>query len=126
MNNELFLYNNYGHSTYEEAKDFNDLEAQIIAMGKHSSIAHKLLLGLFRSPITSVKDVQSITGLSAKAAEDLISLFVENRILTEITKQQRNRVFPFKEYLDLFSEKNKKSGKYIEERIVRVDMELAW
>lgn len=81
------------------------LEAQIMTMGKRSSVAHKLLLGLFKNPVASIKEIRAITSLSAKAAGDLTALFVENGILTEITKQQRNRIFSFKDYLDLFSDK---------------------
>ena len=74
-------------------------------MGKRSATAHTLLLGLFKKPIASVKDIQNITGLSPKAAGDLTAIFEKAGILTEITKQQRNRVFAFKDYLDLFADK---------------------
>ena len=43
-----------------------------------------------------------MTGLSKKAANDLVQVFVEKGILTEITGQQRNRLFGFHEYVRLF------------------------
>lgn len=80
------------------------LETKIMDMGKRSSSAHKLLLGLFKNPVVSVKEIQEITGLSPKSSGELTNLFVENGILVEITKQQRNRIFSFKEYLNLFKD----------------------
>lgn len=72
-------------------------------MGKRYSVAHTFLLGLFKNPVASIKNIQNITGLSAKAAGDLAAVFVEKGILEEITKRQRNRIFVFQEYLKLFS-----------------------
>ena len=80
------------------------LETKIMDMGKRSSSAHKLLLGLFKNPVVSVKEIQEITGLSPKSSGELTNLFVETGILVEITKQQRNRIFSFKEYLNLFKD----------------------
>lgn len=80
------------------------LETKIMGMGKRSSSAHKLLLGLFKNPVVSVKEIQEITGLSPKSSGELTNLFVETGILVEITKQQRNRIFSFKEYLNLFKD----------------------
>lgn len=79
------------------------VEETIMTMGKRYSTAHTLLLGLFKNPVASIKNIQNITGLSAKAAGDLAAVFVEKGILEEITKQQRNRIFVFQEYLKLFS-----------------------
>ena len=81
----------------------NNIESKIIKMGKRTPHAHILLQGLFKKPIASVKDVQSITGLSSKAAGELVNIFVENGILSEMTKQQRNRIFVFQEYMKLFA-----------------------
>lgn len=72
-------------------------------MGNRYSVAHTFLLGLFKNPVASIKNIQNITGLSAKAAGDLAAVFVEKGILEEITKRQHNRIFVFQEYLKLFS-----------------------
>ena len=80
----------------------SELETKIMRMGKRSSSAHKLLLGLFKNPVVSIKNIQAITGLTVKSAGDLTNVFVESGILTEITNQQRNRIFSFKSYLNLF------------------------
>lgn len=80
-------------------------EEKVFGMGKRSANARKLLLGLFQNPVASIKDIQAITNLSPKAAGDLVAVFVEKGLLTETTKQQRNRIFVFREYLELFGDK---------------------
>ena len=78
------------------------LEEKIMTMGKRSANAHKLLIELFRTPIVTVKDVCSITGLTPKSAGELVNHFIDKNILKEITDRQRNRTFSFWEYLILF------------------------
>ena len=43
-----------------------------------------------------------MTGLSPKAANDMVKAFVEYKILVETTGYQRNRVFVFDEYVRMF------------------------
>lgn len=71
-------------------------------MGKRAPSAITLLQGLFRKPVVSVRDVQNLTGLSPKAAGDLVAAFTERSILVETTGYQRNRSFVFKEYVGMF------------------------
>jgi Fic family protein len=71
-------------------------------MGKRAPSAILLLQGLFRKPVVSVHDVQKLTGLSPKAAGDLVAAFSEQSILVETTGHQRNRSFVFKEYVRMF------------------------
>ncbi len=58
---------------------------------------------LLEQPLLSIKDVQSVSGLSPKAAGELVKQMVENEILKEFTGQFRNRIFIYGKYLDLFS-----------------------
>lgn len=81
----------------------SDIEKDRIAlMGKRSRQALILFQKLFSKPVVSIKDVQSLTGLSPKAANDLAHVFVERKILTETTGYRRNRVFVFTEYIEMF------------------------
>lgn len=75
---------------------------RILKMGKRSRQAMVLLHHLFKKPVTSVKAVQSITGLSPKAANDLVQAFMKEKLLVETTGYQRNRIFLFEEYLKMF------------------------
>ena len=75
---------------------------KIIIMGKRAGKGMDFLHALFTLPVVSVKGVQEITGLSPKAANDLVRLFAEHDILSEITGARRNRLFAFQEYINLF------------------------
>lgn len=70
--------------------------------GKKSSKANLLLQQLFIKPVIQVKQVQSLTGNSYKAANELINDFVNVGVLKEMTGQNRNRIFVFDDYLKLF------------------------
>ena len=72
------------------------------SFGKKSSKANLLLQQLFKKPVIHVKQVQTLTQTSYKAANDLVNDFVQAGILKEMTGQSRNRVFVFDDYLKLF------------------------
>jgi len=71
-------------------------------MGKRSVRGLNFFHKLFTKPMVTTKDVQVMTGLSPKVANDLVKAFVDQKILVEITGYQRNRVFVFNEYVKLF------------------------
>ncbi|HOK04651.1 MAG TPA: Fic family protein [Victivallales bacterium] len=75
---------------------------KILNMGKRSKQAMTFLHHLFRKPVVTVKDVEALTSLSPRAANNLVQTFVENKILVEITGHQRNRIFVFDEYVKMF------------------------
>ncbi len=75
---------------------------KILTMGKRAKQGSILLHALFSKPVVTTKDVQNITGLSPKAANDLVQAFLTAGILKETTGYQRNRVFSFEDYLRLF------------------------
>jgi len=75
---------------------------KIMNMGKRTKKGLELFHQLFGRPVVSVKRVEQMTGLSSKAANDLVRVFVEQNILKETTGAQRNRIFSFEEYIDMF------------------------
>jgi Fic family protein len=75
---------------------------KILTMGKRAKQGSVLLHALFSKPVVTTKDVQNITSLSPKAANDLVQAFLTAGILKETTGYQRNRVFSFEDYLRLF------------------------
>jgi len=77
-------------------------QERILMMGRRSKQGLTFLHQLFRQPVVTIKDVQKMTGLSPKAANDLVNVFVEQGILLETTGYERNRVFVFDEYVSLF------------------------
>jgi len=75
---------------------------KIINIGKRAPKALILLHALFKKPVVTGKDVQSITELSQKAANELIKVFIKEEIIIESTGYKRNKVFVFKEYINMF------------------------
>jgi hypothetical protein len=59
---------------------------------------------LYRRPIVSVAAVQTLTGTTFPAANNLVSRLVTLAILQETTGNKRNRVFRYQPYIDLFGE----------------------
>jgi Fic family protein len=77
------------------------------ALGKRLKKGQPLFMNLFSTPVVNARSVQKMADLSPKAANDLIAKFVELGVLKEATGYQRNRIFVFKSYLDLFSKEKK-------------------
>jgi len=73
------------------------------ALGKRLKAGQALFAALFSTPVVNTRIVRKITGLSPKATNDLIGKFLELGILKETTGYQRNRIFMFNSYLDLFN-----------------------
>jgi len=91
-------------ATLEKIVDLKETieKERIQFMGKRSKQGIEFLHLLFKKPVVTIKDVQSMTGLSIKASNDLVKAFVEQKILKETTGYQRNRVFIFDEYVGMF------------------------
>lgn len=66
---------------------------------KTGLLLHNYLLQL---PVVTVKEVQNICKLTYKSAGELVSLFGQKKLLTELTGQYRNRIFIYEPYLSLF------------------------
>jgi Fic family protein len=64
--------------------------------------AQKLMRQLYAQPVVDGKWATRITGASVNTAAALIVDLVSFGVLVEVTGQRRNRLFVFKEYLDIF------------------------
>ncbi len=62
-----------------------------------------LLQSLYSKPYVSVNEVVDIVEISYQSANQLVAKFVDNDILIEITGNDRNRVFTYQAYTDLFT-----------------------
>ncbi len=80
----------------------NELEAQMVTLGRRAEKARKLLLHLYSSPAVNGGIVAKLLGVTPRAANGLIDVFVKLEILEEITGFQRNRLFIFRKYMQLF------------------------
>ena len=63
---------------------------------------HALMRQLYARPIVDVKGVARLLSVTANTASSLIADLVTHGVLVELTGQQRNRLFSFRQYLDLF------------------------
>jgi len=79
-------------------------EAITAKLGRAAGNGHRVHESLFRRPIVSVAEVQSLIGTTYPAANDLVSRLAGVGILREITGQTRNRRFRYDRYVDLFNE----------------------
>lgn len=68
-----------------------------------ASVRGKILLDfLYKAPLVQIKTVERVTGLKNPNAIALVSKFIKLGILKEITGQKRNRVFSYRDYIELF------------------------
>jgi Fic family protein len=92
-----------GKMTFEKIIDLRQrCEGKIMTLGKRVKKAQDLLLTLFTLPVQTIKSVSKKLGITHVTAGNFIKDFQRMDILTELTGFKKNRLFIFKEYLDLF------------------------
>lgn len=80
-------------------------EQAVLGFGKRARPGRELLFNLYSNPIVSVNKVADIVGMTHQSANALVSQFVEQDILKEVTGFRRNRLFVFSDYLEIFMER---------------------
>ncbi len=81
----------------------HDMDAIVLEFGKRSPNAKMLLDYLYQKPVITVADVIEPLAISKPTANTLVKEFVAKQILVEETGFQRNQIFTFKHYLDIYS-----------------------
>ncbi len=71
-------------------------------MGRRTKDGMKLLRHLFQSPAVTSADVQKVLDCTPKTANAMIEIFTDRGLLRPLDARQRNRIFLFDEYLNLF------------------------
>jgi Fic family protein len=79
-----------------------EVEHQILTLGKRAENAKKLLLHLYQRPMVSISEAAEILGLTHQSATALVKQLESLNILVETTGYGRNRLYLFKRYFDLF------------------------
>lgn len=74
----------------------------ITRLGRKTKSAQDLLHYLYTSPVVDSNDVATAMQVNISTANRMVEDFIRLGILTEITGYKRNRIFAFKEYIDLF------------------------
>jgi Fic family protein len=83
-----------------------EVDAQIMTLGRRAENGHLLLRHLYQEPAVNVNQVSELLGVQYHAANQLVSALVDVGILQEETGWQRNRLFVFRRYLNVFIDEN--------------------
>lgn len=93
-----------GAKTFEDILSLkHKMETLTQTFGKKAHNASKLVEYLYQQPIVSVANVVQILEVSKPTANTLVKEFEEKGMLQEITGYERNKLFIFKQYLDIYS-----------------------
>jgi len=87
----------------EIAKTDKEIDALMLTFGKKAHNASKLLEYLYQRPIISVSDIVEPLGITKQTANLLVKEFEGKGILREVTGYQRNKLFVFERYLNIYS-----------------------
>jgi len=79
-----------------------DLENQIVTLGRRAENARRLISYLYEQPAVSVDAVMKALKINKNPARDLIKAMEIQNILEKVTGFRRNRIFVFRKYLDIF------------------------
>lgn len=78
-------------------------DAKINQLGIKGKDISKIVNFLYQNPVIDAQKVKEITGKSSRTNYGLISQMEEIGIIKEITGAERNRLYVFEEYLNLFN-----------------------
>lgn len=79
-----------------------EVEQATMDMGKRAATARQALTVFYKKPIMDASELEKALGITTPTANKLIKTFMDKGILTELTGQQRGRVYAFARYLKLF------------------------
>lgn len=80
----------------------NEIHDQMLTFGKKAETAQKLINYLYTQPFVNLGEVMQALDVSKQSANQIIKDFMNKGILVEVTGNQRNRIYYFKKYYDLF------------------------
>jgi len=101
--NAVITTSQQGRETFKKIlKLRNKIEKQILTLNRKAKKAKELLELLYMKPIVTSKEVTQFLDITLKTALSLIDDFLKLGILEETTGQQRDRIFTFSNYIELF------------------------
>ena len=93
-----------GAKTFESILSLKqEMDTMTQTFGKKAHNASKLVEYLYQRPIVSINDVSDALAVSKPTANILVKEFEEKEILRELTGYQRNKLFVFERYLNIYS-----------------------
>ena len=63
---------------------------------------NEIINAFYENPILSVKDIVLKTGIPDKTVRNLLGLMLEDNLIKEMTGYERNKLFIFEKYFNLF------------------------
>jgi Fic family protein len=81
-----------------------DIERQIVTLGRRAESGRKLISHLYEHPAVSIRQIMDVLGIQFNPARSLVARFMDMGILKEITGQRRNRLFLFERYFRIFAD----------------------
>ncbi|MFC1617216.1 Fic family protein [Candidatus Margulisiibacteriota bacterium] len=78
------------------------VEKQLIELGRQLKLGHQLLEIAYSKPIFTTNQISENLNITFPTANSLIKKFKKIGIIEEVTGFSRNRLFVFRQYLDLF------------------------
>ncbi len=111
----IFFLNGVHETAQNSIQVFKDilalkerLEREVLPYfsSRRQNNAQTLMRTLYQTPLVDIKDVTELLGVRTNTASALITDFVKHGILHELTGNQRNRVFLFREYVSIFTRSN--------------------
>ena len=79
-----------------------DMEVKLHSFGTKSEKINTILNSFYDTPILSVKDIVTRTGIADKTTRNMIELMLEEGLIKEMTGYGRNKLFIFEKYFNLF------------------------
>ena len=79
-----------------------DMEVKLHGFGTKSEKINTILNSFYDTPILSVKDIVTRTGIADKTTRNMIELMLEEGLIKEMTGYGRNKLFIFEKYFNLF------------------------
>jgi Fic family protein len=79
-----------------------EIDAKLQKLGKRATNAHKVVEYLYQLPIIDAETIKKITSLSTPSVYKLIGEMEKMGIISEMTGKKREKLYWFKEYMDLF------------------------
>ncbi|WP_150467387.1 Fic family protein [Francisella sp. SYW-9] len=80
-----------------------EVDSIILGFGKRAPNASKLIEVLYQKPILAVSDIVERLDVSKPTANSLIKEFENKGIVSEVTGYERNKLFAFDRYLNIYS-----------------------
>lgn len=94
-----------GGETFNEIMQLSKItEEKITNLGARSADAHKVIESLYTNPIIDAQKIGDIIEKNPQSVYQLITKLEDLNILVEITGALRNRLYVYKEYLNIFKD----------------------